>query len=286
MRILSAVLLALLCTSSAFGITHRPDKPDQAFIDYGKKHDCVVRIKCMGEKCLPLHFGSGTVIAPRVIVTAAHVVHGGVKQAAVYHGEDYEIIASVCPEKFTMEMEEFGKYDIAVCYLGKPIELNHYPPLYTKSDEDGKICSIAGWGRDGTFTTGYSIGTPSLLRAGSNFVDHIEHHLLVCKPSKARDGTRMTSLEAIVAPGDSGGGLFIDGKLAGVHSMLMTNPEYKGSKKLDGGYGCMSASTRVSIYNDWILKTAEQIEGHFLLMDQINDKIEAYKEYNRTRRGR
>ena len=61
-------------------------------------------------------------------------------------------------------------------------------------------------------------------------------------------------LEFMIAPGDSGGGMFIGNKLAGINSFLMA-----ADKKPDGTYGDEAAFTRISLYVDWI---AEQIEKH------------------------
>lgn len=284
MRTLLSLSLALLFTSSAFGITYRPDKDDNEFIKYGNEHSCVVRVKCLKANSSPLHAGSGTLIAPRVVVTAAHVVTGGSNQVIEFNGNDYGIVASVCPKDFNMKMSNgFGKYDIAVCYLEKPVDLDHFPELYGEKDEDGKICSISGWGRHGNFNNGYSYKGSSVRRAGSNFVEKIEQELLICMPSKKGDGTRMTTLEAIVAPGDSGGGLFIDGKLAGVHSLLMTK-DAANIKTLNGGYSNQSGSTRVSLYKDWILKTAEQIEGHFKISEEAQEAINELRKVMRDER--
>lgn len=65
-------------------------------------------------------------------------------------------------------------------------------------------------------------------------------------------------IEVGVAPGDSGGPGFIDGKVAGVHSFGFTHFCAGVTNKtdftcgLDSSYGEMSGDTRVSTYADWI----------------------------------
>lgn len=65
-------------------------------------------------------------------------------------------------------------------------------------------------------------------------------------------------LEVGVAPGDSGGPGFIDGKVAGVHSFGFTHfcaGVTNGTDftcGLDSSYGEMSGDTRVSTYADWV----------------------------------
>jgi hypothetical protein len=62
-----------------------------------------------------------------------------------------------------------------------------------------------------------------------------------------------TSLEFLIASGDSGGGLFIDGKLAGINSCIMA---VNGSPKSD--YRTESGHTRISINLDWILENTKE----------------------------
>jgi hypothetical protein len=51
----------------------------------------------------------------------------------------------------------------------------------------------------------------------------------------------------MIAPGDSGGGMFIGNELAGINSFLA-----HADGKPDGTYGDDSAFTRVSMYRDWV----------------------------------
>jgi secreted trypsin-like serine protease len=62
-------------------------------------------------------------------------------------------------------------------------------------------------------------------------------------------------LEFIIAPGDSGGGLFIENDLAGIHSGVIEDKINKGKSK----YGAVSAHTRVSVYKDWIENTTQEL---------------------------
>ena len=62
----------------------------------------------------------------------------------------------------------------------------------------------------------------------------------------------------MISPGDSGGGMYIGNKLAGINSFLMAI-----DKVPDGTYGDDSAFTRVSLYVDWI---ESQIAQHELAL--------------------
>ena len=106
----------------------------------------------------------------------------------------------------------------------------------------GKQITIAGYGSHGTFLTGAK-ESDGIKRAGSNVIDGIEKSILICTPSTSGK----TALEFMIAPGDSGGGMFIGNKLAGINSFLMAK-----DKKPDGTYTDESAFTRISLYADWI----------------------------------
>ena len=103
---------------------------------------------------------------------------------------------------------------------------------------------MAGWGFTGTFNTGIE-KADGKRRAGSNFIDRTERKILVCSPSKRHEKT--TELEYLIGSGDSGGGLFIDNKLAGIHSSVIG---YDG--KSNSTYTDESCHTRISLYSDWI----------------------------------
>lgn len=84
------------------------------------------------------------------------------------------------------------------------------------------------------------------------------------KCTVAREGNRYTDtgfrkLEVGVAPGDSGGPGFVDGKIAGVHSFGFTYgtcDEFTNAPDatcgLDSSFGEMSGDARVSTYAGWI----------------------------------
>ena len=56
-----------------------------------------------------------------------------------------------------------------------------------------------------------------------------------------------TELEFLISHGDSGGGLFIDGQLAGINSSVLSK-----DGKTDSNYGDESCHTRISRYKDWL----------------------------------
>jgi hypothetical protein len=58
--------------------------------------------------------------------------------------------------------------------------------------------------------------------------------------------------EAFPAPGDSGGPAFLNGKIAGVTSFLMSIPLFDSVPGVNASFGEMGFDTRVSWFTDWI----------------------------------
>ena len=237
------MIFFVIFSSSSFAGTIDPNTPDSKYIEYGAKFHSVVPICCddgIGKSC-----GSAVIIDPHWIITAAHVLEGSKECSIVLDNKKYTINKVINYPKY--EKNIFGHYDLALGFIQEELKLDHYPELYLKNDEVGKVCSIAGYGITGTFNTGIKIGD-NKKRAGSNFVEKIERGVLMCTPS--RRNHKFTELEFLIGSGDSGGGLFIDGKLAGIHSSVVAE-----DGKPDSTYTDESCHSRISLYGDWIVQT-------------------------------
>lgn len=242
-RLLFLIFFILSGTQLGLAGTIDPNTPDSKHVEYGSKFHSVVKICCFDGKGLSC--GSAVVISPNWIVTAAHVVEDCHSWSITVGDEQYKIDKMIIHKEYKTEV--FGYNDIALGHLEKEIKLEHYPELYEDSDEVGKICSMAGWGFTGTFNTGIE-RSDDKRRGGSNFIDRTERKILVCSPSKRNEKT--TELEYLIGSGDSGGGLFIGNKLAGIHSSVIG---YDG--KPNSTYTDESCHTRVSLFHDWIKET-------------------------------
>tara|TARA_B100000131_G_scaffold97656_1_gene94792 strand:- start:1657 stop:2304 length:648 start_codon:yes stop_codon:yes gene_type:complete len=199
------------------------------------------KMKIEGQENLSVFYGSGVIVRPRILITASHVVQDTESSHVIFGDKKIKILGYVCPK--ADQDKEVGPLDIAVCLLEEEIKLDFYPELYDKKDEMGKLCSLAGWGMNGTWTTGI-VASDKKRRAGSNYVDNeLFQGMIVCSVDKPP----YTSLEYLIGNGDSGGGLFIDKKLAGVHSCIFTD-----DGRLDSSRRDWSAHTRVSIHKKWI----------------------------------
>jgi len=251
MRIALAPLMVVLATSFSISGTIDPSVSDSRHVDYGQKFIHVVKLKgmCNCKKRDREHdfHASAVIISPHWALTAAHVVSSADDMVIVVGQKEYKVGTVKIHEDF--DNEKIGHNDIALCYSEEDFGMDFYPEIYEGDEEVGKVVAMCGYGMTGSFSTG-AVKSDSLKRAGSNMVERAERQCLVCNNM----GGKKTELEFMIASGDSGGGLFLDGKLAGINSFVMAD-----DGKPNSDYGDECAHTRVSLYADWIRKnTAEK----------------------------
>lgn len=241
------LIILLLLSSIANGGTIDPRVGDKKYVEYGQKHECVVKIAgSYGEN--KNFAASAVVFKPRWILTAAHVVKNAQNCIIVKDGVPIKIDFIAIHSDYVED--NAGKYDIAIGYLAEDCKLDFYPELYENNDEVGKVCSMSGYGITGSFY-GSERFSDGQKRAGSNIIASTDRDLLICNLTDQR-----TQLEFLICHGDSGGGLFIDKKLAGINSCLMAE-----NQRLDGSIGEESGHTRISLFIDWINKAMVAIEN-------------------------
>ena len=249
LKTFTTFFLIMLFMEKSFSGTIRHDIEDKKYLEYGQEHTCVLKLGGIVEENGEdiKYYGSCTAINKRWVVTAAHVVKmKGLKKNFLILGE-----REIPIEKIVVRSEfdgSFGSADLALCKASEDLEISSYPELYEGSDELGKICGIAGYGKTGNGLTGANSASDH-KRAGSNKVDAISDGAIYCNMSRKDP----TELEFLISHGDSGGGLFIDGKLAGVNSSVLCS-----DGKTDSSYGDESCHTRVSRFKDWIEETVKE----------------------------
>lgn len=240
-------ILVVLMTAVARAGTTDPAASDEKYLDYAKGFECVVQIEglCMcGKDDGHMFHASAVAIAPNFVLTAAHVVKDGESVSIRIGDKKFRAVDVIVNEEF--KEDNVGYFDIAICRCEGDFGLGFYPGLYEESDEVSKIASMAGFGMTGKFSTGYT-KSDRKKRAGSNIISRSERDVLVCDLFD-----RKTSLEFLIAPGDSGGGFFIENKLAGINSFVMA-----ADGKTDSDYGDESAHTRISKFVPWIKSKME-----------------------------
>lgn len=241
------ICILLACNTLSAG-TIDINKNDIHYLSYGKQHECVVEI--CGEYDEKTKFkASAVIIKPTWVLTAAHIVKKANNCFIKFNNNNIPISCIKIQQDY--DEDKFALNDIAICKLSKPIMINFYPQLYDKDDEKDKICSISGFGLTGPYQISQTRKSDGLKRAGTNIINRVENHILVCSLKDKK-----TDLEFLICHGDSGGGLFIDKKLAGINSCIFSD-----NKKLDANIENESGHTRISIFIEWINNTINKMEN-------------------------
>jgi hypothetical protein len=245
MKTITKLLLLLLLAQPYIIIagTIDPNISDSKYIEYGKKFECILKL-CGVYKDGGLFCASAVAISDTCVLTAAHVVENAITAKVVDSHDKEFIIDDIIIHPEYDEMKLNGN-DIAVMFTKEPLKISYYPELYEEEDEVGKVCALSGYGLTGTFNTG-SVKSDDRRRAGSNIIDEIDSELLICSPSRGSNDKR-TQLEFLICSGDSGGGLFIDKKIAGINSCVFAT-----DKKPNSSYTDTSGHTRISKHKKWI----------------------------------
>lgn len=241
-------LIFLLMYSVAIGGTIDPNVPDQKYIDYGEKHKCVIKLEGL-QNDNKVFYASAVVVHPNIVITAAHLAEDIQYAKALHNEQKHDILFFVVPQEYDKDKFGGNGCDIAIGILKTEIIIDFYPDLYEQDDELNKICSLSGFGITGNFIQGAKI-SDGKKRAGSNIIEKIEDDLLICSVQNKPN----TTLEFLIANGDSGGGLFIDKKLAGIHCSIYTH-----GTKLNSDKSNFSTHTRISKHKSWIKKIVEEI---------------------------
>jgi|688.fasta_scaffold42537_4 hypothetical protein len=243
MRAIYAVAVAALFLT---GGTISPTADDEKHIEYGAKFRHVAMLRCEVPKTASnpqgLVAASCVIVSPHHVITAAHVVRDA---------HAWEVTSDDGKSRTLKRVSTHPRYghgggsnDLAVGFTEESFGMDWYPAIYEADDERGRLVSVAGYGMRGDFKSGMK-DSDGKRRAGSNYIDSAVDDYLICSAASPP----WTSLEFLICFGDSGGGLFIGSKLAGINSAIMSS---KG--KPTGKYGEESIHVRLSQHRDWLLE--------------------------------
>jgi hypothetical protein len=246
--------LAASCISSAaLAIIMRHDRQTQQFVGLASRFPATASLYSTGRA--KRFRGSGTLIAPDWILTAAHVATALVPGDRAELGERSSTIDRVVLHPDWKDLRDTGS-DIALLHLQSSVESIVPAAAYTGTDEAGMFVTFVGRGTLGTGLTGDTGKQARRLRAATNRVDKAESPFLQFRFDAPGD-PNVTELEGISGAGDSGGPAFVerDGRLyvIGVSSWQ----DFKPAHYQEGRYGVLEYYMRVSDFAAWIRSTIQ-----------------------------
>jgi hypothetical protein len=136
---------------------------------------------------------SGTVIAPRAVLTAAHCLDEDTRIARIWVGVGAEVVADPLAFYPNFRFNTPGSFDVGVILMAEDLPRSPVPILTSRDGRVGETAIIAGWGRDQS-------NVPATLRAGSTTLSAVNGSLLE---------TLYAPPSSSVCSGDSGGPILL-----------------------------------------------------------------------------
>jgi len=151
---------------------------------------------------------TGTVIAPRAILTAAHCLQGQVGSVNVFLGSGAQQVTTSFAAHPSWRESSTTAYDVAVLTMPAEIGRAAVPLLLSRDARVAETAIVTGWGKD-------AIGALATLRAGSATITSVSALTLQ---------TAYTASAGSVCQGDSGGPILLqEGSAWAVAGVISAN---------------------------------------------------------------
>lgn len=235
-----------LSVSCAFSGTIRHDVPEIQYLNFGKRFFCVKKIvgvkNIEGNKVYSV--GTCVILNNNWIITCAHITEEQPDYIVVMINDKAHLL-----DEFIVHKNYDSKKiqaDLGLGFCKKGFGDVNGAKLYEEKLKLNDYCGLAGYGQHGKMSIGVN-GYDGKLRAGTNRIDSFFKKDMVI--INASEDITKTQLEFLPNVGDSGGGLFVKGKLAGITSLVLSK-----DKKSDSSYGDEAAFVQIYPYIEWINK--------------------------------
>ncbi len=241
--VLPAFLL-LQYEASRASIIRRHDVPDSLYVNLAREYTSVAHLN------LPVPSGAadgeGTLIGPRWVLTAAHLASEILPGSRVTIGGTDYLVDTV----FVHPGWDDGAHDIALVRLASSVVDVEPARLYRGAEELNEVVVLVGYGDQGTGLTGPTTNDWQ-VRTATNRVDEATAFWLKMRFDAPGD-PRVTPLEGVSGPGDSGGPAYLADAKGEVIVGVSGGQSTRATGGQPGRYGVTEYYTRVSRYLEWI----------------------------------